>query len=208
MNSPLIISPELINKLKNTEEYKRNSAMSNSINYLIGKIEELTEINSKLIKKNDEMSLNLKKINEKLFQFKTDNNLLKDESKLFKTKLNITEKLNNSLEETIKELNLKIENQEKNFNKKCENFNNILNEYKNIFEELKSKKETLENKLKQAFNDINNCKELIQNYQFEINKLKSNKIALDILNKKKIKSYEILLNKLNDKIQKSKRKKN
>ena len=33
------------------------------------------------------MSLNLKKINEKLFQFKTDNNLLKDESKLFKTKL-------------------------------------------------------------------------------------------------------------------------
>jgi chromosome segregation ATPase len=208
MNSPLIISPELINKLKSTEEYKRNSAISNSINYLIGKIEELTEINSKLIKKNDEMSLNLKKINEKLFQFKTDNNLLKDESKLFKTKLNITEKLNNSLEETIKELNLKIENQEKNFNKKCENFNNILNEYKNIFEELKSKKETLENKLKQAFNDINNCKELIQNYQFEINKLKSNKIALDILNKKKIKSYEILLNKLNDKIQKSKRKKN
>ena len=207
MNSPLIISPELINKLKSTEEYKRNSAISNSINYLIGKIEELTEINSKLIKKNDEMSLNLKKINEKLFQFKTDNNLLKDESKLFKTKLNITEKLNNSLEETIKELNLKIENQEKNFNKKCENFNNILNEYKNIFEELKSKKETLENKLKQAFNDINNCKELIQNYQFEINKLKSNKIALDILNKK-IKSYEILLNKLNDKIQKSKRKKN
>ena len=195
MNSPLIISPELINKLKNTEEYKRNSAMSNSINYLIGKIEELTEINSKLIKKNDEMSLNLKKINEKLFQFKTDNNLLKDESKLFKTKLNITEKLNNSLEETIKELNLKIENQEKNFNKKCENFNNILNEYKNIFEELKSEKETLEDKLKQAFNDINNCKELIQNYQFEINKLKSNKIALDILNKK-IKSYEILMYKL------------
>ena len=87
MNSPLIISPELINKLKSTEEYKRNSAISNSINYLIGKIEELTEINSKLIKKNDEMSLNLKKINEKLFQFKTDNNLLKDESKLFKTKL-------------------------------------------------------------------------------------------------------------------------
>ena len=207
MNSPLIISPKLINKLKSTEEYKRNSAISNSINYLIGKIEELTEINSKLIKKNDEMSLNLKKINEKLFQFKTDNNLLKDESKLFKTKLNITEKLNNSLEETIKELNLKIENQEKNFNKKCENFNNILNEYKNIFEELKSEKETLEDKLKQAFNDINNCKELIQNYQFEINKLKSNKIALDILNKKKIKSYEILLNKLNDKIQKSKRKK-
>ena len=195
MNSPLIISPELINKLKSTEEYKRNSAISNSINYLIGKIEELTEINSKLIKKNDEMSLNLKKINEKLFQFKTDNNLLKDESKLFKTKLNITEKLNNSLEETIKELNLKIENQEKNFNKKCENFNNILNEYKNIFEELKSEKETLEDKLKQAFNDINNCKELIQNYQFEINKLKSNKIALDILNKK-IKSYEILMYKL------------
>ena len=116
-------------------------------------------------------------------------------SKLLKIKLNITEKLNNSLEETIKELNLKIENQEKNFNKKCENFNNILNEYKNIFEELKSKKETLENKLKQAFNDINNCKELIQNYQFEINKLKSNKIALDILNKK-IKSYEILMYKL------------
>ena len=195
MNSPLIISPELINKLKSTEEYKRNSAISNSINYLIGKIEELTEINSKLIKKNDEMSLNLKKINEKLFQFKTDNNLLKDESKLFKTKLNITEKLNNSLEATIKELNLKIENQEKNFNKKCENFNNILNEYKNIFEELKSEKETLEDKLKQAFNDINNCKELIQNYQFEINKLKSNKIALDILNKK-IKSYEILMYKL------------
>ena len=195
MNSPLIISPELINKLKSTEEYKRNSAISNSINYLIGKIEELTEINSKLIKKNDEMSLNLKKINEKLFQFKTDNNLLKDESKLFKTKLNITEKLNNSLEETIKELNLKIENQEKNFNKKCENFNNILNEYKNIFEELKSEKETLEDKLKQAFNDINNCKELIQNYQFEINKLKSNKISLDILNKK-IKSYEILMYKL------------
>ena len=127
--------------------------------------------------------------------FKTDNNLLKDESKLFKTKLNITEKLNNSLEATIKELNLKIENQEKNFNKKCENFNNILNEYKNIFEELKSEKETLEDKLKQAFNDINNCKELIQNYQFEINKLKSNKIALDILNKK-IKSYEILMYKL------------
>ena len=195
MNSPLIISPELINKLKSTEEYKRNSAISNSINYLIGKIEELTEINSKLIKKNDEMSLNLKKINEKLFQFKTDNNLLKDESKLFKTKLNITEKLNNSLEETIKELNLKIENQEKNFNKKCENFNNILNEYKNIFEELKSEKETLEDKLKQAFNDINNYKELIQNYQFEINKLKSNKISLDILNKK-IKSYEILMYKL------------
>ena len=195
MNSPLIISPELINKLKSTEEYKRNSAISNSINYLIGKIEELTEINSKLIKKNDEMSLNLKKINEKLFQFKTDNNLLKDESKLFKTKLNITEKLNNSLEATIKELNLKIENQEKNFNKKCENFNNILNEYKNIFEELKSEKETLEDKLKQAFNDINNCKELIQNYQIEINKLKSNKIALDILNKK-IKSYEILMYKL------------
>jgi hypothetical protein len=40
-------------------------------------------------------------------------------SKLLKIKLNITEKLNNSLEETIKELNLKIENQEKNFNKKC-----------------------------------------------------------------------------------------
>ena len=125
MNSPLIISPELINKLKSTEEYKRNSAISNSINYLIGKIEELTEINSKLIKKNDEMSLNLKKINEKLFQFKTDNNLLKDESKLFKTKLNITEKLNNSLEETIKELNLKIENQEKNVNKKSKKYNTI-----------------------------------------------------------------------------------
>ena len=116
-------------------------------------------------------------------------------SKLLKIKLNITEKLNNSLEETIKELNLKIENQEKNFNKKCENFNNILNEYKNIFEELKSEKETLEDKLKQAFNDINNYKELIQNYQFEINKLKSNKISLDILNKK-IKSYEILMYKL------------
>ena len=28
------------------------------------------------------MSLNLKKINEKLFQFKTDNNLLKDEIKI------------------------------------------------------------------------------------------------------------------------------
>ena len=195
MNSPLIISPELINKLKNTEEYKRNSAMSNSINYLIGKIEELTEKNSKLIKKKWWNEFKFKKINEKLFQFKTDNNLLKDESKLFKTKLNITEKLNNSLEETIKELILKIENQEKNFNKKCENFNNILNEYKNIFEELKSEKETLEDKLKQAFNDINNCKELIQNYQFEINKLKSNKIALDILNKK-IKSYEILMYKL------------
>ena len=26
MNTPLIISPELINKLKSTEEYKRNSA--------------------------------------------------------------------------------------------------------------------------------------------------------------------------------------
>ncbi len=195
MNTPLIISPELINKLKSTEEYKRNSAISNSINYLIGKIEELTEKNSKLIKKKWWNEFKFKKINEKLFQFKTDNNLLKDESKLFKTKLNITEKLNNSLEETIKELNLKLENQEKNFNKKCENFNNILNEYKNIFEELKSEKETLENKLKQAFNDINNCKELIQNYQFEINKLKSNKIALDILNKK-IKSYEILMYKL------------
>ena len=195
MNSPLIISPELINKLKSTEEYKRNSAISNSINYLIGKIEELTEKNSKLIKKKWWNEFKFKKINEKLFQFKTDNNLLKDESKLFKTKLNITEKLNNSLEETIKELNLKIENQEKNFNKKCENFNNILNEYKNIFEELKSEKETLEDKLKQAFNDINNCKELIQNYQIEINKLKSNKIALDILNKK-IKSYEILMYKL------------
>ena len=116
-------------------------------------------------------------------------------SKLLKIKLNITEKLNNSLEETIKELNLKIENQEKNFNKKCENFNNILNEYKNIFEELKLEKETLENKLKQTFDDINNYKELIQNYQFEINTLKSNKIALDILNKK-IKSYEILMYKL------------
>ena len=195
MNSPLIISPELINKLKSTEEYKRNSAISNSINYLIGKIEELTEKNSKLIKKKWWNEFKFKKINEKLFQFKTDNNLLKDESKLFKTKLNITEKLNNSLEETIKELNLKIENQEKNFNKKCENFNNILNEYKNIFEELKSKKETLENKLKQTFDDINNYKELIQNYQFEINTLKSNKIALDILNKK-IKSYEILMYKL------------
>ena len=114
-------------------------------------------------------------------------------SKLLKIKLNITEKLNNSLEETIKELNLKIENQEKNFNKKCENFNNILNEYKNIFEELKSKKETLENKLKQVFNDINNHKESIKNHQFEINQLKSNEIALDILNKKKIKSYEILI---------------
>ena len=70
MNSPLIISPELINKLKNTEEYKRNSAMSNSINYLIGKIEELTEINSKLIKKNDEMSLNLKKLMKNYFNLK------------------------------------------------------------------------------------------------------------------------------------------
>jgi hypothetical protein len=70
MNSPLIISPELINKLKSTEEYKRNSAMSNSINYLIGKIEELTEINSKLIKKNDEMSLNLKKLMKNYFNLK------------------------------------------------------------------------------------------------------------------------------------------
>ena len=70
MNSPLIISPELINKLKNTEEYKRNSAISNSINYLIGKIEELTEINSKLIKKNDEMSLNLKKLMKNYFNLK------------------------------------------------------------------------------------------------------------------------------------------
>jgi len=82
MNSPLIISPELINKLKNTEEYKRNSAMSNSINYLIGKIEELTEKNSKLIKKKWWNEFKFKKINEKLFQFKTDNNLLKDEIKI------------------------------------------------------------------------------------------------------------------------------
>ena len=141
------------------------------------------------------MSLNLKKINEKLFQFKTDNNLLKDESKLFKTKLNITEKLNNSLEETIKELNLKIENQEKNFNKKCENFNNILNEYKNIFEELKLEKLAIENKFKDAINKINEYKEINQNLQIEINKLKSDKLALDILNNK-LKSYEVLMYKL------------
>ena len=70
MNSSLIISPELINKLKSTQEQKRNSAISNSINYLIGKIEELTEKNSKLIKKNDEMSLNLKKLMKNYFNLK------------------------------------------------------------------------------------------------------------------------------------------
>jgi hypothetical protein len=56
--------------------------MSNSINYLIGKIEELTEKNSKLIKKKWWNEFKFKKINEKLFQFKTDNNLLKDEIKI------------------------------------------------------------------------------------------------------------------------------
>ena len=48
MNCPSIISSELIKKLESTEEYKRDSAIKTSIDYLIGKIEELTEINSKL----------------------------------------------------------------------------------------------------------------------------------------------------------------
>jgi chromosome segregation ATPase len=189
------ISPDLINNLQSTEEYKRSIAISDSIKFLLGKIEELTQMNSKLTKQNNEINLSLKNSNETIFKLQTDNGLLQNEAKLYKSKLSITEQLNNTLEETIKELNLKIGNQNQNFNIKCEQFNNILNEYKNIFEELKLEKLAIENKFKDAINKINDYKEINQSLQIEINKLKSDKIALDILNNK-LKSYEVLMYKL------------
>ena len=120
---------------------------------------------------------------------------MQNEAKLYKSKLSITEQLNNTLEETIKELNLKINDQQKNFNNKYEQFNNILNEYKRVFEELKLEKLSAENKVKEVLNDINQYKDINQKLQIEINKLKSDKIALETLNNK-IKSYEVLMYKL------------
>ena len=189
------ISPDLINNLQSTEEYKRSTAISDSIKFLLGKIEELTQINSKISKQNKEISLSLKNSNETIFKLQTDNGLLQNEAKLYKSKLSITEQLNNTLEETIKELNLKINDQQKNFNNKYEQFNNILNEYKRVFEELKLEKLSAENKVKEVLNDINQYKDINQKLQIEINKLKSEKITLENLNNK-IKSYEVLMYKL------------
>ena len=189
------INSELIKNLQSTEEYQRSIAISDSIKLLLGKIEELTKLNNKLTKENNEINLNLKNSNETIFKLQTDNGLLQNEAKLYKSKLSITEQLNNTLEETIKELNLKINDQQKNFNNKYEQFNNILNEYKRVFEELKLEKLSAENKVKEVLNDINQYKDINQKLQIEISKLKSEKIALETLNNK-IKSYEVLMYKL------------
>ena len=189
------INSELIKNLQSTEEYQRSIAISDSIKLLLGKIEELTKLNIKLTKENNEINLNLKNSNETIFKLQTDNGLLQNEAKLYKSKLSITEQLNNTLEETIKELNLKINDQQKNFNNKYEQFNNILNEYKRVFEELKLEKLSAENKVKEVLNDINQYKDINQKLQIEINKLKSEKITLENLNNK-IKSYEVLMYKL------------
>ena len=195
MNCPSIISPELIKKLESTEEYKRDSAIKTSIDYLIGKIEELTEINSKLTNQNDEMSLYLKNINEKILKIQNDHNLLLNETKMYKTKLSISEKMINSLESTIREFNIKFDNKETMFNNKCNQFNRILNEYKNIIDKLKNEKITLDYKLNESLKQLNEYKEINEKILFENNKLNADKIALKVLNRK-LKSYQILMYKL------------
>ena len=192
---------ELINQLQSTNEYKRSCAIAESIQLLLNKISELEQkVNDEaekanLIKANDEAAQNNSNQNNLITQLKSENALLQNESKLYKTKLSVTEQLNKTLEQTVNELNSKISTQQKTFNIKCEQFSNVLNEYKNIFEELKIEKLSLETQLSKSIKELTEMKSKNEMLSKQIDSLKQDQQNSQNLNKK-LKKYELLLYKI------------
>ena len=79
--------------------------------------------------------------------------------------------------------------------RKIKELKNENNEYKNIIEKLKNEKITLDYKLNESLKQLNEYKERNENLLFENNRLNSDKIALNIVNRK-LKSYQILMYKI------------
>ena len=148
----------LVQQLQSTEEYKRNGAIAEAIQFLLNQISSLQTEKQNLINSNNETSQNNNNLNAIITQLKSENTLMQNENKLYKTKLSVTEQLNKTLEQTINELNTKISSQQKGFNVKCDQFNSILSEYKGIFEELKIEKLSLETQLSKSIKELNELK--------------------------------------------------
>lgn len=186
---------ELINQLQSTNEYKRSCAIAESIQLLLNKISELEAEKSNLIKINDDAVQSNANQSALITKLKSENALLQNESKLYKTKLSVTEQLNKTLEQTVNELNSKISTQQKTFNTKCEQFSNVLNEYKNIFEELKIEKLSLETQLSKSVKELTEAKSKNEILSKQIDSLKQDQQNSQSLNKK-LKEYELLLYKI------------
>lgn len=190
-----MVDNELISQLQSTNEYKRSCAIAESIQLLLNKISELEAEKSNLIKANDDAAQSNANQSALITKLKSENALLQNESKLYKTKLSVTEQLNKTLEQTVNELNSKISTQQKTFNTKCDQFSNVLNEYKNIFEELKIEKLSLETQLSKSVKELNEAKSKNEILSKQIDSLKQDQQNSQSLNKK-LKEYELLLYKI------------
>lgn len=186
---------DLVQQLQSTEECKRSNAIAEAIQFLLNQISSLQAEKQNLIKANNEKSQNNNNLNAIITQLKSENSLIQNESKLYKTKLSVTEQLNKTLEQTINELTMKIGSQQKGFNVKCDQFNSILTEYKGIFEELKIEKLSLETQLSKSIKDINEIKSNNEKLINQLENLKEEHKKCEILSKK-LKDYELLLYKI------------
>jgi hypothetical protein len=186
---------DLISQLKQTDEYTRSKAIADSITFLLSHINSLETSNTSLKEEINSLTSSSSELNLNLTKLKSDYTLLQNELKLYKSKLSVTEQLNHTLEQTIKELNSKLSNQQRNFDSKCDKFSSILSEYKNIFETLKEEKNTLDIELNTALDKLNQFQQ--ENVKLrQDNSLLMNEQGKYNLMQKKIKDYELLLYKI------------
>ena len=186
---------DLISQLKQTDEHNRSKAIADSITFLLSHIKSLETKNSSLQEKITELTTSNADLNMNLTKLKSDNTLLQNEIKILKSKLSITDQLNHTLEQTISELNIKLSNQQINFDSKCDKFSNILTEYKSVFEALKQEKASQDNELNNIINELNQLKTENEHLRNDNSALKKEKMKYHSL-QKKVKEYELLLYKI------------
>ena len=172
---------EVLLQLKATDEYKRSQAIANCITFLLNKVKELEKKNNDLCNKISEMvekNTLEGKVNSNL---KSEAKVLQSQTELYKTKLSVTEELNQTLEQTIIELKNKINSDKINNDKKIAQLSLSIKDYQNQIQELSKEKDEIKNENEKINNEVNESKK----YE-EINK------DLNI----KIKKYEVLLYKM------------
>ena len=186
---------EIISNLKNTDEFKRSKAIAGCITFLSNKINNLQKENKDLSNKISELMKKNSTEVESKYKLQSENKILKNESKLFQSKLTVTEELNKTLEQTIIELRNKINSDKIDYNKKFDQYSSSINKYKNLFNELQKEKQNNQNILNSIIsdkNEINNEKDALI---LEIKKLKENQTQNNILSTK-LKKYELLMFKM------------
>jgi len=175
----------LISSIQSSQEYVRSNAIAESIQLFSKTISNLkTQIT--------EYESQIEKLNDNIFKYKTENELILKETNLYKNKLSVTEQLNKTLEKTITDLTNKINEK---INENQIQMNNIINNNNKNIENINIEKLELENKIKELYNENNEYKNKINEIENENMNLKKNMKNNEMLNKK-LKNYEILMYKL------------